>query len=205
MLLVFISPVIGRFSLSTEGDPCFAIPASSCFPSNRKEVFRSVSSAFSMSFTQVWGFAFVLALPRSFFSPSFQLLFTCLKVTGLKGRSFCWHCQGVIPVPLVSLSPPLPFSTSGPHSGEWLVESYYCSCIWFIHHIWLDMAQGVRAVVWQSEGCRFDPTLGVLKCPRAKHLTPNCSWRAGWYLAWQPIAVGVWMGEWEAYIVKRFG
>ena len=23
----------------------------------------------------------------------------------------------------------------------------------------------VRAVVWQSEGCRFDPTLGVSKCP----------------------------------------
>ena len=49
---------------------------------------------------------------------------------------------------------------------------------------------------------------GVSKCPWARHLTPNCSWRAGWYLAWQPIAVGVWMclwmGEWEAKIVKRF-
>ena len=61
---------------------------------------------------------------------------------------------------------------------------------------------GGRAVVWQSEGCRFDPTLGVSKCPWARHLTLNCSWRAGWYLAWQPIAIGVWMcvwtGEWEA-------
>ena len=28
-----------------------------------------------------------------------------------------------------------------------------------------DMAQEVRAVVWQSEGCWFDPTLGVSKCP----------------------------------------
>ena len=28
-----------------------------------------------------------------------------------------------------------------------------------------DMVQEVRAVVWQSEGCRFDPTLGVSKCP----------------------------------------
>ena len=28
-----------------------------------------------------------------------------------------------------------------------------------------DMAQEVRAVVWQAEGCRFDPTLGVSKCP----------------------------------------
>ena len=68
---------------------------------------------------------------------------------------------------------------------------------------------GGRAVVWQSEGCRFDSTLGVSKCPWARHLTPNRSWRAGWYLAWQPIAVGVWMcvwtGEWEAKIVKRFG
>ena len=26
---------------------------------------------------------------------------------------------------------------------------------------WGDMAQEVRAVVWQSGGCRFDPTLGV--------------------------------------------
>ena len=58
---------------------------------------------------------------------------------------------------------------------------------------WGDMAQEVRAVVWQSEGCRFNPTLSVSKCPWARHLTPNCSWRAGWYLAWQPIAVGVWM------------
>ena len=34
-------------------------------------------------------------------------------------------------------------------------------------------------------------------------------WRADWYFAWQPIAVGVWMcvwmGEWEAEIVQRFG
>ena len=36
-----------------------------------------------------------------------------------------------------------------------------------------DMAQEVRAVVRQSEGCRFDPTLGVSKCPWARHLTPQ--------------------------------
>ena len=51
--VTFISPVIRRFSLRIEGDPCF-----------------------SMRFTQFWGFAFVLSLPRSFFSPSFRLLFT---------------------------------------------------------------------------------------------------------------------------------
>ena len=28
-----------------------------------------------------------------------------------------------------------------------------------------DMGQEVRAVVWQSEGGRFDPTLGVSNCP----------------------------------------
>ena len=28
-----------------------------------------------------------------------------------------------------------------------------------------DVAQEVRAVVWQSEGRRFDPTLGMSKCP----------------------------------------
>ena len=28
-----------------------------------------------------------------------------------------------------------------------------------------DMAQEVRAVIWQSEGCRFDTSLGVSKCP----------------------------------------
>ena len=36
---------------------------------------------------------------------------------------------------------------------------------------WGDMAQEVRAVVWQSEGCRFDPTLGVSKCPWARQVT----------------------------------
>ena len=62
--------------------------------------------------------------------------------------------------------------------------------------VWGDMAQEVRSVIWQSEGCRFDPTLAVSKYPWARHLTPNCSWRAGWYLAWQAIAVGVWMFVW---------
>ena len=58
-----------------------------------------------------------------------------------------------------------------------------------------DTAQEVSAVVWQSEGCRFDPTLGVSKCPWARRLTLNCSWRTGWCLAWQQLAVGVngWM------------
>ena len=28
-----------------------------------------------------------------------------------------------------------------------------------------EMAQEVSAVVWQSEGCRFDPPLGMLECP----------------------------------------
>ena len=59
------------------------------------------------------------------------------------------------------------------------------------------LAQEGRAVIWQLEG-RLDPALGVTKYPWAGYLTPNCSWRAGWCLAWQPIAVGVWMGEWEA-------
>ena len=60
---------------------------------------------------------------------------------------------------------------------------------------WGDVAQEVKAVVWQSEGCRFDPTLGVSKCPWARCLTPNCSWRAGWYLAWQLI-VNVCVNGW---------
>ena len=34
-----------------------------------------------------------------------------------------------------------------------------------IHSLWGDVAQEARVVVWQSEGCRFDPTLGVSKCP----------------------------------------
>ena len=88
-----------------------------------------------------------------------------------------------------------------------LTNTHRACCPWFLHGG--EMAQEVRAVIWQSEGCRFDPTLGMSKCPWARHLTPNCSWRAGWYLAWQPIAVGVWvcvwMGEWEASIVQRFG
>ena len=59
-----------------------------------------------------------------------------------------------------------------------------------------DVAQEVRAVVWQSEGYQFDPTLSVSKCPWARHLTPKCSWPVGCYLAWQPIGVGVWMCVW---------
>ena len=34
-----------------------------------------------------------------------------------------------------------------------------------------DVAQEVRPVVWQSEGCRFDPTLGVSEVSLSK--TPN--------------------------------
>ena len=30
---------------------------------------------------------------------------------------------------------------------------------------WGDIAQEVRPVIWQSEGCRFNPTMGVLMCP----------------------------------------
>ena len=30
---------------------------------------------------------------------------------------------------------------------------------------WGRCGSGGRAIVWQSEGCRFDPTLGVSKCP----------------------------------------
>ena len=32
-------------------------------------------------------------------------------------------------------------------------------------HVMGRCGSGGRAVVWQSEGCRFDPTLGVSKCP----------------------------------------
>ena len=73
------------------------------------------------------------------------------------------------------------------------------------HALGGNMAQEVRAVAWQSEGYRFDPTLATSKCPWARHLTPNYSWQAGWYLEWQPIAVAMWMGEWEPEIIKRFG
>ena len=68
------------------------------------------------------------------------------------------------------------------------------------------MAQEVRAVVWQSKGSQTTATLGMSKCPRARHLTPNCSWRAGWYLAWHPIAIGMCVNGWmKASIVQHFG
>ena len=61
------------------------------------------------------------------------------------------------------------------------------------------MAQEVRAVVWQSEGCRFDPTPGRVEVSLSKTPNPQLAPDVlGWYLAWQPIAVGVWMVEWEA-------
>ena len=34
-----------------------------------------------------------------------------------------------------------------------------------IEKAWGRCGSGGRAVFWQSEGCRFDPTLGVSKCP----------------------------------------
>ena len=50
----------------------------------------------------------------------------------------------------------------------------------------------VRAVVWQSEGCRFDPTLDiVLEQDTRRAIAPG-------YFAWQPITIGVWLCEWEA-------
>ena len=63
------------------------------------------------------------------------------------------------------------------------------------------MAQEVRAVVWQSEGCWFDPTLGVLEVSSSK--TPNpqlllTSWLVPCMAANRRWCVCVWMGEWEA-------
>ena len=90
-----------------------------------------------MNFAQFWGFAFVLSLPRSFFSPSFGYglaVFSSLQPAWRAVLSVALP-GGYTSVPLVSLSPPLPFSTSGPHSGEWLVESYYRSHVWFIQQL----------------------------------------------------------------------
>ena len=50
-------------------------------------------------------------------------------------------------------------------SGGLLLCLQECVGLTSLTSIWGDMAQEVRAVVWQSEGCRFDPTLGVSKCP----------------------------------------
>ena len=96
-------------------------------------------------------------------------------------------------------------------TGWWKLED--CAKKTFSEHLWArtqywlktvqigrwyggHMALEVRAVVWQSEGCRFNP-----------HLLPT-SWLVP-YLAWQPITVGVWMcmwmGEWEASIVQHVG
>ena len=54
----------------------------------------------------------------------------------------------------------------------------------------------------ERDSVEAQTSYSMLKCPWARDLTPNCSLRAGWHLAWQPIAVGVWMcvwmGEWEA-------
>ena len=40
------------------------------------------------------------------------------------------------------------------------------------------------------------------KCPWARHWTPNCSWRAGQHLAWQPTTISVRMYVWIT--VSRF-
>ena len=49
------------------------------------------------------------------------------------------------------------------------------------------------------------PLWEVSKCLWARHPTPNCSWRAWWCLAWQPIIICAWMGEWEAWFTLDKG
>ena len=56
----------------------FAIPADSHYPSSRKEVFRSFSSAlFLRALLSFEGLLFVLALPRSSFLSIIRLQFSC--------------------------------------------------------------------------------------------------------------------------------
>ena len=106
-------------------------------------VFPPIGRRFSVRFLvlilrawQFWEFAFVLALPTSFFLSivSVAIYLFLVAYNRLEGLFFLLALPGwYIPVPLVSLSPRLPFSTRGPHSGEWLVESYYRSRVWFIY------------------------------------------------------------------------
>ena len=68
------------------------------------------------------------------------------------------------------------------------------------------MAQEVRVVVWQSEGCRFDTTLGVSvslsKTPNPQLLLT--SWLVPCMAANRGVCVCVCVCEWEALIVQRF-
>ena len=72
-----------------------------------RELFISPLVGYSLSvfvaYNRFGGLFFILALPGSYTS-----------------------------VPLVSFSLPFPFPSSGPHSSEWLSESYIFSRVWFI-------------------------------------------------------------------------
>ena len=70
-----------------------------------------------MSFTKFWGFGICFGTVKLFL----------VAYNRLGGLYF------LLALPGGYTSVPLPFSTSGPHFGEWLVESNYRSRVWFIH------------------------------------------------------------------------
>ena len=175
---------------------------------------RHAFSKPSLSFSRRRGAAFLLSLHGNISSPPFSF-HTVTQCNSFPANSLQISLNEVTlaPTSMLPFHPKRKISRDTKtkqrdYVGIQIFLATYRARFFILPHvplhntIWGDMAQEVRAVVWQSEGCRFDPALGVSKCPWARHLTPNCSWRAGWYLAWQSIAVGVcvcvWTGEWEA-------
>ena len=70
--------------------------------------------------------------------------------------------------------------------------------------MWGDMAQEVRAVLWQSEGCRFDPHPGRVEVSLSK--TPNPDELVGTLHGSQSPLVCECVCEWvNERHVQRFG
>ena len=93
-----------------------------------------------------------------------------------------------------AVSPPLP-----QHRSRGVTFTMKCkSSTWFARggyacrhrSVFPTLPQEVRAIYWQSEGCRFDPSPScVSKCPWAETQPPVAPQPAGWCLAFQPVAV----------------
>ena len=128
MLLLFISLVIGRFSLLTEGDPCLLFRLTAVIPPlGRRFSVHFLVLIFYELFTRVW-YLFWYCL-GALFSPSFGYglaVFSSLQPAwwvvlsvgtgGLYLHSFCFLISHLFPLVVLTL-----------------LESYYRSRIWFIH------------------------------------------------------------------------
>ena len=73
-------------------------------------------------------------------------------------------------------------------------QANHDTCFMYLNLLGGDVAQEVRAVVWGLP-VRSHPGRVEVSLSKTPNLTPDCSWRAGWYLACQSPLVCEWVNE----------